>query len=198
MFLNSSWIDPPNCQLTPETACDLSFDLGSDSDYNFRVRAHCGSQKSAWTRSSSPFNRRESEMKARSKTKIKASPKLLPPSFSLAALLTALLMKVTSEGDDLQVSFNQPPLNAVVTVTAWKRGEGPQVTFLPLNSFSGSSTLVSFSSCPPGGVHAATGADAAAHPRPAGGRHVLHQGARAAGDPQQQHGNAVCLCQPYR
>lgn len=62
--LNSSWIDPPNCQLTLQTACDLSVDLGSDSDYNFRVRAHCGSQRSAWTRSSSPFNRRESEIKA--------------------------------------------------------------------------------------------------------------------------------------
>lgn len=62
--LNSSWVDAHNCQLTSETYCDLTFDLGSDSDYNLRARAHCGSQKSAWTRTSSPFNRRDSEMKA--------------------------------------------------------------------------------------------------------------------------------------
>lgn len=62
--LNSSWVDAPDCQLRPETCCDLTFDLGSDSDYTLRVRAHCGAQKSAWTRTSLPFNRRESEMKA--------------------------------------------------------------------------------------------------------------------------------------
>lgn len=63
MVLNGSWVDALDCQLTPESQCDLTFDLGSDSDYNLRVRAHCGSQKSAWTETSSPFNRRESEMK---------------------------------------------------------------------------------------------------------------------------------------
>lgn len=61
MVLNGSWVDALNCRMTPETFCDLTFDLGSDSDYNLRVRAHCGSQTSAWSKSSSPFNRRDSE-----------------------------------------------------------------------------------------------------------------------------------------
>lgn len=63
MVLNGSWVDALACQLTPETCCDLTFDLGSDSDYNLRVRAGCGSQKSTWTKTSSPFNRRDSENK---------------------------------------------------------------------------------------------------------------------------------------
>lgn len=65
--LNSSWVDALSCQLTPEPCCDLTFDLGSDSDYSLRVSAVCGSERSAWTQSSSAFNRRESEIKARSK-----------------------------------------------------------------------------------------------------------------------------------
>lgn len=63
MVLNGSWVDALDCQLTPETCCDLTFDLGSDSDYSLRVRARCGSQTSAWTKASSPFNRRDSENK---------------------------------------------------------------------------------------------------------------------------------------
>lgn len=72
---------------------------------------------------------------------MKASTKLLPtwrPSFSTAAFVTVPLMKVMSEGDGLQVSFSEPLVNAVVTVTVWKRGEELQVTFLPsefLSSF---------------------------------------------------------------
>lgn len=99
MFLNSSWIDPPNCQLTPETGCDLSFDLGSDSDYNFRVRAHCGSRKSAWTRSSSPFNRRESEMKARSKTEIKDRDQSISKAFTTIFLSGSVNHSAADEGD---------------------------------------------------------------------------------------------------
>lgn len=61
MVLNGSWVDALNCQRTAETCCDLTSDLGSDSDYSLRVRARCGPGTSAWARASSPFNRRDSE-----------------------------------------------------------------------------------------------------------------------------------------
>lgn len=64
MVLNSSWVDAPRCQMILEPCCDLTSDLGSDSDYSLRVRAHCWGRGSAWTTTNSTFNRRESEMKA--------------------------------------------------------------------------------------------------------------------------------------
>uniref|UniRef100_A0A672G5H7 Fibronectin type-III domain-containing protein n=1 Tax=Salarias fasciatus TaxID=181472 RepID=A0A672G5H7_SALFA len=58
---NGSWVDAADCQQIPHTHCDLTFDLGSDSDYNLQVRAQCDRQLSAWTRLSQPFNRRDSK-----------------------------------------------------------------------------------------------------------------------------------------
>ncbi|XP_011615686.1 interleukin-20 receptor subunit beta isoform X1 [Takifugu rubripes] len=107
MVLNGSWVNAHDCQLTPETSCDLTSDLGSDSDYNLRVRAHCGSQTSAWAKASSPFNRRDT-------------------------FVTAPLLEVTSERGGLQVSISKPPGNAVVTVTSWKRGDKLQQKVIPL------------------------------------------------------------------
>uniref|UniRef100_UPI0037E70D27 interleukin-20 receptor subunit beta n=1 Tax=Semicossyphus pulcher TaxID=241346 RepID=UPI0037E70D27 len=103
MVLNSSWVDAPECQHTPNTQCDLTFDLGSDSDYNLRIRAQCGSQLSPWSKLSRPFNRRDT-------------------------FLTVPEMKVTAVGDALQVSFDGLPLTVVVSVTVWKRGEELQPT----------------------------------------------------------------------
>ncbi|XP_033505929.1 interleukin-20 receptor subunit beta [Epinephelus lanceolatus] len=103
MLLNGSWVDAHECQLIPHTHCDLTLDLGSDSDYNLRVRAQCGSQLSLWTKLSLPFNRRDT-------------------------VLTAPEMAVTVAGDALQVSFNKLPLIAVVSVTVWKRGDELQAT----------------------------------------------------------------------
>lgn len=65
MVLNGSWVDAPECQLIPHTHCDLTFDLGSDSDYNLQVRAQCGSQLSPWTELIPPFNRRDSKRATR-------------------------------------------------------------------------------------------------------------------------------------
>ena len=60
-ILNDSWLDSPKCRRTPRTHCDLTPDLGSDSDYGVRVRAECGQQVTPWTRLNALFNRRESE-----------------------------------------------------------------------------------------------------------------------------------------
>ncbi|XP_039672240.1 cytokine receptor family member B16 [Perca fluviatilis] len=95
---NGSWVNASECQLTPQTHCDLTFDLGSDADYNIRVRAQRGSQLSPWTQLSPPFNRRHTD-------------------------LTAPDMVVTAVGDALQVTFNALPLTAAVSVTVWKRGD---------------------------------------------------------------------------
>ncbi|CAF89896.1 unnamed protein product [Tetraodon nigroviridis] len=104
--LNDSWVDAAGCQRTPGTSCDLTFDLGSDSDYRLRIRAHCGAQTSAWSRSSSPFNRRDT-------------------------VLTAPLMKVASEGGALRVSLSEPPRLTTLLVEVWRRGE-EQATALTL------------------------------------------------------------------
>lgn len=61
---NGRWMEAPECQRITLSHCDLTSDLGSDSDYNIRVRAHCGSQRSAWTKLSPPFNRRQSKTRA--------------------------------------------------------------------------------------------------------------------------------------
>ncbi|XP_032366051.1 interleukin-20 receptor subunit beta [Etheostoma spectabile] len=95
--LNGSWVDAPECQLTPQTHCDLTSDLGSDSDYNVRVRAQRGDRRSPWTRLHPPFNRRHT-------------------------VLTAPDMSVTAVGDALHVTFNTLPLIAVVSVTVWRKG----------------------------------------------------------------------------
>ncbi|XP_034410766.1 cytokine receptor family member B16 isoform X3 [Cyclopterus lumpus] len=98
MHLKGTWLNAPECQLIPHTRCDLTFDLGSDSDYNLRVRAQCGSELSAWTELSPPFNRRDT-------------------------VLMAPAMSVTAVGDALQVTFAKLPLTAVVSVTVWKSGD---------------------------------------------------------------------------
>ncbi|XP_068196813.1 interleukin-20 receptor subunit beta [Antennarius striatus] len=97
-ILNDSWVNAPECQMTPYTQCDLTFDLGSDSDYNLRVKARCGSQTSPWTMLNRLFNRKNTS-------------------------LTAPQMAVTAVGDALQVSFDKLPATAVVTVMVWKKGD---------------------------------------------------------------------------
>uniref|UniRef100_A0A671WZ13 Fibronectin type-III domain-containing protein n=1 Tax=Sparus aurata TaxID=8175 RepID=A0A671WZ13_SPAAU len=100
--LHGSWVDAPECQQTRHTRCDLTLDLGSDSDYNVHVRAQCGSTLSPWTDLSPPFNRRDT-------------------------VLTVPEMLVTAVGDVLQVSFNKLPHPAVISVTVWRKGDEQQV-----------------------------------------------------------------------
>uniref|UniRef100_A0A3Q1BUH6 Fibronectin type-III domain-containing protein n=1 Tax=Amphiprion ocellaris TaxID=80972 RepID=A0A3Q1BUH6_AMPOC len=102
LLRNGSWLDAAECQQIPGTHCDLSLDLGSDSDYNLQVRAQCGSQRSAWTRLSRAFNRRDT-------------------------LMTVPEMSVTTSSDALQVTFNKLPPSAAVSVTVWKEGDEMQV-----------------------------------------------------------------------
>ncbi|KAM9459765.1 interleukin-20 receptor subunit beta isoform 3-T6 [Salvelinus alpinus] len=97
-ILNGSWEDAVGCQRVTRTECDLTFDLGSDSDYNIRVRAECGRRVSPWAELGRPFNRRET-------------------------ILTVPAITVTTMGDALQVTFKSLPLTVGVTVTIWKRGE---------------------------------------------------------------------------
>lgn len=56
--MNGSWLTPPECQQIRVTRCDLTHDLGSDSDYIIQVRAQCGPLLSAWT--GPQFNRKDS------------------------------------------------------------------------------------------------------------------------------------------
>ncbi|XP_069367562.1 interleukin-20 receptor subunit beta isoform X2 [Paralichthys olivaceus] len=99
--LNGSWVDAPECQLIQHTHCDLTLDLGSDSDYNVHVRAQCGSQPSAWAELHRPFNRRDTV--------------LMVPE-----------MKVSAAVQGLHVVFEKLPLTAVVMVTVWKTGDERQ------------------------------------------------------------------------
>uniref|UniRef100_A0A665UPW3 Fibronectin type-III domain-containing protein n=1 Tax=Echeneis naucrates TaxID=173247 RepID=A0A665UPW3_ECHNA len=101
-FLNGSWLDAHECKQIRGTHCDLTSDLGSDSDYNLHVRAQCGSEASAWSELSQPFNRRNT-------------------------VLTVPEMAVTTVGDGLNVSFDKLPHMSTVRVTVWKKGEELQV-----------------------------------------------------------------------
>ncbi|XP_074545425.1 interleukin-20 receptor subunit beta [Halichoeres trimaculatus] len=105
--LNGSWVDAPECQRTPHTHCDLSLDLGSDSDYNLRVRAQCGSLVSDWL--SRAFNRRDT-------------------------VLTRPEMTVTAVGDALQVTFDKLPITTVVSVMVWKKGNEQKATHYTMPS----------------------------------------------------------------
>ncbi|XP_030016609.1 interleukin-20 receptor subunit beta-like isoform X1 [Sphaeramia orbicularis] len=96
-ILNGHWVDAPECRQIPDTRCDLTFDLGSDSDYNVRVQAQCGQDLSTWTQLDRTFNRRHT-------------------------VLTAPEMAVAVVGGTLQVSFSSPPLMASIRVTVWRKG----------------------------------------------------------------------------
>ncbi|KAM4728300.1 interleukin-20 receptor subunit beta isoform 3-T3 [Anableps anableps] len=99
LIKNGSWINAPECQQIPLTNCDLTFDLGSDSDYSLRVRGQCGSTLSAWTRFS--FNRNN----------------MTPPVPEI---------KVTAAGDVLLVAVRKFPLTAATRVMMWRRDEEQQ------------------------------------------------------------------------
>ncbi|XP_026885962.2 cytokine receptor family member B16 [Electrophorus electricus] len=57
-MLNGSWVDAYNCQKIIKTECDLTLDLGSDSDYSISVQALCDGQTS-WGRLPMTFNRKD-------------------------------------------------------------------------------------------------------------------------------------------
>ncbi|KAK7944688.1 hypothetical protein WMY93_000416 [Mugilogobius chulae] len=61
---NMTWLNSSLCQLTSLCHCDLSSDLGSDTDYILRVRAHCGRVLSPWKQLLPPFNRSQSVLLA--------------------------------------------------------------------------------------------------------------------------------------
>ncbi|XP_008401055.1 interleukin-20 receptor subunit beta [Poecilia reticulata] len=99
LIKNGSWINAPECQRIPLTSCDLTFDLGSDSNYSLRVRAQCGSKMSAWAKFL--FNRNN----------------ITPPVPEL---------RVTAAGDVLLVSVRKFPLTAVTMVTIWRKDKEQQ------------------------------------------------------------------------
>ncbi|KAM9790458.1 cytokine receptor family member B16 [Syngnathus typhle] len=92
------WLNSTNCQDVTRTYCDQTLDLGSDSDYNIRVRVRCASKTSAWARLSPPFNRRDT-------------------------VLTAPLMKVSTVGDGLLVFFEEAPPTASLEVEVRQSGD---------------------------------------------------------------------------
>ncbi|XP_068457364.1 interleukin-20 receptor subunit beta [Clinocottus analis] len=94
---SNTWLDALECQLVPDAHCNVTEDVNSDSDYNLRVRAQCGSLLSAWTELSPAFNRRDT-------------------------VLTVPKMSVTVVGDALHVTFAELPRTSIVSVTVWKRG----------------------------------------------------------------------------
>ncbi|KAK0137268.1 Interleukin-20 receptor subunit beta [Merluccius polli] len=110
-IFNDSWLDAPQCQRTPHTHCDLTSDLGSDSDYAIRVRAECGRLTSPWVRLNGLFNRRDTL--------------LSPPEMAVAAM-----------GDGLRVSFERLPRMASVSITFWRQGGDHEVRVMGQTSTS--------------------------------------------------------------
>uniref|UniRef100_A0A3Q1HK77 Fibronectin type-III domain-containing protein n=1 Tax=Acanthochromis polyacanthus TaxID=80966 RepID=A0A3Q1HK77_9TELE len=119
LLRNGSWVDAAECQRIPQTHCDLSFDLGSDSDYNLQVRAECGSQRSAWTRLSRAFNRRDSKTKhtlLQGQRRARSAAWKRPTTVTvtvivMAGLLFALFWSVVHcRPDACQTYFHKEPL----------------------------------------------------------------------------------------
>ncbi|CAL8238501.1 unnamed protein product [Lota lota] len=108
IILNDSWLDAAQCQRTPHTHCDLTSDLGSDSDYGVRVRAECGQQVSPWARLDGLFNRRETL--------------LSPPEMAVAVW-----------GDGVRVSFERLPQTASVGITFWRQGREHEASAVVLH-----------------------------------------------------------------
>ncbi|XP_077368112.1 interleukin-20 receptor subunit beta isoform X2 [Festucalex cinctus] len=112
---NGMWLDSPECQDVTRTHCDQTLDLGSDSDYNIRVRARCASHSASDSASDS-----DSDSEASS-----AWAQLSPPFNRNHTVLTAPRMTVSTAGGGLQVSFEEAPPTASIEVEVWKRGDAP-------------------------------------------------------------------------
>ncbi|KAG7265910.1 hypothetical protein CRUP_014052 [Coryphaenoides rupestris] len=109
IILNDTWLDAPRCQRTPHTHCDLTSDLGSDSDYGVRVRAECGRRVSPWVRLGGLFNRRDTL--------------LSPPEMAVAVM-----------GDGLLLSFEHLPPTSSVNITMWRQGREDEESWKKLTA----------------------------------------------------------------
>uniref|UniRef100_A0A8B9HPL0 Fibronectin type-III domain-containing protein n=1 Tax=Astyanax mexicanus TaxID=7994 RepID=A0A8B9HPL0_ASTMX len=96
-MLNGSWVDAYDCQRISQTQCDLTLDLGSDSDYSIGVQAQCGDQTS-WTQLPSAFNRRDTE-------------------------LVAPNMSVSVTGSLIQVDFTEVHPQITISLRVWREGD---------------------------------------------------------------------------
>uniref|UniRef100_A0A3B1K849 Interleukin 20 receptor subunit beta n=1 Tax=Astyanax mexicanus TaxID=7994 RepID=A0A3B1K849_ASTMX len=96
-MLNGSWVDAYDCQRISQTQCDLTLDLGSDSDYSIVVQAQCGDQTS-WTQLPSAFNRRDTE-------------------------LVAPNMSVSVTGSLIQVDFTEVHPQITISLRVWREGD---------------------------------------------------------------------------
>ncbi|XP_061097086.1 cytokine receptor family member B16 isoform X1 [Conger conger] len=94
---NGSWEDAPYCQNMDGVVCDLTASLGSDSDYNVRLRAECRGQVSDWASPAAPFNRRETN-------------------------LTVPKMNAAVSGDSIQVAFTDLTETVDVILKHWRKG----------------------------------------------------------------------------
>ncbi|KAJ0012102.1 hypothetical protein NQD34_013077 [Periophthalmus magnuspinnatus] len=97
LVLNRTWLNAARCQLTSLCQCDLSLELASDSDYNLRVCAHCGRDRSPWQQLVPPFNR-------------------------IDTVLLSPRMKLDVLGDSVLVSLEDVPQICFVRVSLWRRG----------------------------------------------------------------------------
>lgn len=109
LVLNGSWLDAAQCQLILLSECDVSSDLGSDSDYVLRIRVHCGAVLSPWKQLAPPFNRRDT-------------------------VLTEPELKMDVGEGGLLMSFQNVPLICSVRVSMWKSGHEDQVVLKVVRS----------------------------------------------------------------
>ncbi|XP_057714181.1 cytokine receptor family member B16 [Corythoichthys intestinalis] len=101
MIRDGTWLNSHGCQNIEHTHCDLSLELGSDSDYNIRVQVHCGNKTVAWQQLKQSFNRRDT-------------------------VLMVPKMKVSAVGGTLLVAVEQAPPSASIQVEVLKSGDTPE------------------------------------------------------------------------
>uniref|UniRef100_A0A4W4FGZ0 Fibronectin type-III domain-containing protein n=1 Tax=Electrophorus electricus TaxID=8005 RepID=A0A4W4FGZ0_ELEEL len=101
-MLNGSWVDAYNCQKIIKTECDLTLDLGSDSDYSISVQALCDGQTS-WGRLPMTFNRKDTLLEVPNMT-VDVTGSMIQVGFSEIFPYTTINLSVWREGDEHNVS----------------------------------------------------------------------------------------------
>ncbi|KAK1790741.1 hypothetical protein P4O66_014598 [Electrophorus voltai] len=97
-MLNGSWVDAYNCQKIIKTECDLTLDLGSDSDYSISVQALCDGQTS-WGRLPMTFNRKDTLLEVPNMT-VDVTGSMIQVGFSEIFPYTTINLSVWREGDE--------------------------------------------------------------------------------------------------
>ncbi|MBN3314684.1 I20RB protein, partial [Atractosteus spatula] len=98
LYRNGSWEDVFECHLIAHSTCDMTDYIACNVDYNIRVQARKGGQRSDWASIRQLFNSRQTN-------------------------LTTPTMTVTAAREFIRVTFAEIPKSIDVILNYWKKGK---------------------------------------------------------------------------